>query len=271
MAVDMAVLLTDLEAETGVVDDMVAGLDAPAWDRATPAAGWAIRDQISHLAYFDAAAVVSARDPERFRAEAAALQAIGDGFPDVVAEQHRHLSPEQLLQWFRTDRRELVATFASLDPALRVPWYGPDMSAASALTARLMETWAHGQDIADALDIRREPAAGLRHIAHLGVRTFAFSFRQRGLDVPDAPVRVELVGPGGASWVWGEADAGDRISGPAEHFCLVVTQRRHVAETELVVHGPVAAQWMSIAQAYAGTPAPGRPAPAAAAQGGRYG
>ena len=271
MAVDMTVLLTDLETETAVVDAMVAGLDESAWDRATPAAGWAIRDQISHLAYFDAAAVVSASDPDRFRAEAAALQAIGAGFPDAIAEQHRDLPPAQLLQWFRTERRELAATFARLDPAQRVPWYGPDMSAASAVTARLMETWAHGQDVADALDLRRAPTAGLRHISHLGVRTLPFSFRQRELEVPDSPVRVELVGPRAASWTWGEADAVDRISGPAADFCLVVTQRRHVTDTELVVLGPVAAQWMSVAQVYAGAPAPGRPASAAAAQGRRHG
>ena len=266
MAIDMAVLLGDLETESAVVDAMVAGLDAPAWDRATPAAGWAIRDQISHLAYFDAAAIVSASDPDRFRADAAALQTIGEGFPDVVAEQHRHLPPAQLLQWFRTERSELIATFARLDPAQRVPWYGPEMSAASAVTARLMETWAHGQDIADALGIAREPTAGLRHISHLGVRTFAFSYRLRDLDVPDVPVRVELVGPGGESWTWGATDAVDRVSGPAADFCLVVTQRRNVADTELVVRGPVAAQWISLAQVYAGAPAAGRPAAEAAAR-----
>ena len=31
------------------------------------------------------------------------------------------------------------------------PWYGPSMSARSFVTARLMETWAHGMDVADAL------------------------------------------------------------------------------------------------------------------------
>ncbi|HEY4417880.1 MAG TPA: maleylpyruvate isomerase family mycothiol-dependent enzyme, partial [Pseudonocardia sp.] len=118
--------------------------------------------------------------------------------------------------------------------------------------------WAHGQDIADALGVRREPTDRLRHVAHLGVRTAGFSFALHGRAAPSVPVRVELVGPSGDVWAWGDADAADRVSGDALDFCLVVTQRRNVADTGLEVVGPVATEWISIAQAFAGEPGPGR-------------
>jgi uncharacterized protein (TIGR03084 family) len=122
-----------------------------------------------------------------------------------------------------------------------------------------METWAHGQDIADTLGVRRQPTARLRHVAHIGVSTFGFSFRLRGRAVPTAPVRIELTAPHGTRWSWGPAEADNKVCGPALDFCLVVTQRRHPIDTELTITGPVATEWMSIAQAFAGAPGPGRP------------
>jgi uncharacterized protein (TIGR03084 family) len=145
-----------------------------------------------------------------------------------------------------------------MDPSTRLPWYGPPMSAASSVTARLMETWAHGQDIADALGVTRQPTTRLRHVAHLGVATREFSFRLRGLPVPAAPVRVELTAPDGAIWAWGPADAPERVAGSAVDFCLLVTQRRHQADTGLLTSGRAAAEWLAIAQAFAGPPGPGR-------------
>jgi len=251
-------LLADLTAETSVVDAMLAGLAGADWERPTPAAGWAIRDQVSHLAYFDQAAALAATRPGKFGRQTAQLAALGPDLADVIAGQHRGDEPAALLSWFRTARAALVAVFAGLDPGTRVPWYGPPMSIASSATARLMETWAHGQDIADALGIGREPAMRLRHIAHLGVRTLGFSFQVHGLPVPAGPVRVELTAPDGSLWHWGPAAAADQVTGPAEDFCLVVTQRRHRAATRLQVTGPVATQWMSLAQAFAGPPGPGR-------------
>ena len=65
---------------------------------------------------------------------------------------------------------------------------------------------------------------------------------------------------------WGPSDAANTVRGPAEDFCLVVTQRRNVKDTGLAVTGPVATEWMTVAQAYAGAPGPGRPARAEAAR-----
>jgi uncharacterized protein (TIGR03084 family) len=133
------------------------------------------------------------------------------------------------------------------------------MSAASSLTARLMETWAHTQDIADALGVTREPTARLRHVAHIGVGARAFSYAVRGQPEPTVPVRVELSGPDGVRWTWGPEDTENRVTGPALDFCLLVTQRRHRDDVALAIDGPAATQWMAIAQAFAGTAGPGRP------------
>jgi uncharacterized protein (TIGR03084 family) len=258
MAVDMRVLLADLLAETRVVESLVAGLDDDAWDLPTPARGWAIRDQISHLAYFDEAATLAATDPDAFRAAAAELMAVGAGFPDEVAARYRTLPPADLLAWFGQARGDLTTVFTDLDPKARLPWYGPDMSAASSVTARLMETWAHGQDVADTVGVQREPTVRLRHVAHLGVSTFGFAYLLNGRTVPDTPVRVELTAPDGDVWTWGPVDAEDTVRGAALDFCLAVTQRRHLSDTALQVSGPVATEWMAIAQAFAGAPGPGR-------------
>ena len=258
MAADLHALLADLDAESRVVADLIAPLDPTDWDRPTPAAGWAIRDQISHLAYFDETTTLAVTDPERFRRDAVELTALGPDFPDAIAREYAKISTNEVSNWFRHARAELLTAFAGCDPKQRMPWYGPDMSAASAVTARLMETWAHGYDIADALGTRPEPTARLRHIAHLGACTFGFAFTLRGRPVPTTPVRVELAAPDGASWVWGPPAASDRVTGPALDFCLAVTQRRNLADLALDVSGPVAAEWMSIAQAFAGAPGPGR-------------
>jgi uncharacterized protein (TIGR03084 family) len=156
----------------------------------------------------------------------------------------------------------MLAMFLALEPTQRVPWFGPDMSAPAALTARIMETWAHGQDVADALGVTRVPTRALRQVAHICVRALPNSFRTQRLPVPDIAVRVALTGPDGDEWVWGEdpdtAAATESVTGAAEEFCLVATQRRHVADTSLAITGAVAEQWMAIAQAFAGPAGAGR-------------
>jgi uncharacterized protein (TIGR03084 family) len=270
-AVTVGRLTADLTAETSELAAVLSRLRPPDWGRDTPAAGWTVRDQVTHLAFFDDATRLAVTDPVAFVAQRAELLALGDRFPDVVAARYRHLPGRDCLDWFLSSRDALLAACQAADPRARLPWYGPDMGLASSVTARLMETWAHGQDILDALGMRREPTARLRHIADLGVRTFAFSFRLRGRPVPDVRVRVELSGPGSQDspagpdsprwqrWSWGPGDAADRVEGDAHEFCLVITQRRNVADTGLTVTGPVAAEWLTIAQAFAGAATDTRP------------
>ncbi|HEU0240133.1 MAG TPA: TIGR03084 family metal-binding protein [Micromonosporaceae bacterium] len=253
-----AALVADLGAESDDLDAMLTPLDATHWRLLTPAIGWTIADQVSHLAYFDEAAHAAATDPDRFRRELAQLVADGIDLPDRIAVRYRGMPGDELLSWWRRARSTLLDTFAALDRSLRLPWYGPEMSVASSVTARIMETWAHGQDIADALGRIRPATNRLRHIAHLGVRTTGFAFAINGREPPTAPIRVELDAPDGGMWTWGPAGAGNVVRGPAVDFCLVVTQRRHRDDTRLTSVGPVANEWIGISQAFAGPPGPGR-------------
>jgi uncharacterized protein (TIGR03084 family) len=254
MGLDYPGLLADLRDESDRLAEHLDGLAYEQWGLATPAHGWAIQDQISHLAFFDDAARLALTQPQDFRTLAQRLVARGMDFPDRIAAHHRILAPDALLAWFVAARRDLLAGFTDEDPRRRLPWFGPDMSVASSATARLMETWAHGRDVYDALGVQHPPSPGLRNIAHLGVTTFGFAHTLNGLDVPDEPLRVELLCPDGQSWFWGPADASNRVSGPALDFVLTVTQRRHWTQTALVATGPVASRWLDIAQAFAGAP-----------------
>jgi uncharacterized protein (TIGR03084 family) len=255
---DIHALLDDLMQETALLVGVLEGQDEAAWSSPTPAEGWKVVDQITHLAYFDEAAVQAALDPTAFNeAKAEAIRNV-DGFSNSVARRFAGVTGPEALSWFRQARGELVRVYTKIDPASRIPWYGPDMSPASAVTARIMETWAHGQDIMDALAIRRQESPGLRQVAHLGFRTLGHSFVSHGRPVPADAVRVVLTAPDGEIWAWGPDAATDEITGPARDFCLVVTQRRHPDDTELVARGAVAAEWLTIAQAFAGPSGSGR-------------
>ncbi|MFB8169017.1 TIGR03084 family metal-binding protein [Kitasatospora purpeofusca] len=255
-------LLADLRAESEVLDGLVAGLEPDGWALDTPAAGWTVAHQIAHLAWTDDWSELAARDPEAFVADsrrifgellAAGADPVEDGAARGAAEE-----PAALLTRWRAGRERLATALAAVPADTRLPWLGPPMKAPSMATARLMETWAHGQDVADALGAVREPSARLRHVAHLGVRTLGFAFTVHGLPAPSAPVRVELTAPDGGLWTWGPEGAVDRVSGPALDFCLLVTQRRHRDDLALTAVGEVATAWLPIAQAFAGPPGKGR-------------
>jgi uncharacterized protein (TIGR03084 family) len=243
-------LLDDLAAEHDALDGVLAKVDD--WEQATPAAGWTIVDCLAHLWHFDWRASVAATEPDRFTAELAS-----EG--QLVAESHRraHELGSALRGEWRTRAAEMIHALASGDPKARVPWYGPPMSLNSFVTARLMETWAHGQDIVDALGLEPIASERLQHVAFIGVRARPFCYVNRGRDVPDGDVRVELVAPGGETWAWGESST-DTVRGSALGFCLAVTQRRHRDDTDLVIEGPLAEDWMAIAQSFAGPPTDGR-------------
>ncbi len=258
MAVRIPDLCADLDQETAVLVDQLQQLDDSAWTTPTPAAGWTVKDQIGHLAFFDGAVVEAVTDPDRFRSEFAESSKRAGSLVDAITTANQHRSGADVLGWFGSARAAMITAFKAADPSVRVPWYGPDMSIASALTARIMETWAHGQDVFDGLGAQHPVTGALRQVAHIGVRALPNSYITKGLPVPTDLVRVELVGPDSDVWVWGPDDAPNRVTGLAEEFCLVVTQRRHVSDTNLLTTGIVAAEWMTIAQAFAGPPGGGR-------------
>ena len=258
----MQSICDDLAAEHRDLDDVVGRLDATDWLIPTPSPRWAIRDQISHLWFFDQRALLALTDPDAFAADA--LWMMSNGGIDSSVQPGRSIEPAELLTRWREDRQRLVDAASVLDPSTRVPWYGPAMAARSFVTARLMETWAHGQDVVDALGVTRTPTARLRHVAHIGVRARPFSYSVNNMTMPPVEVAVRLTGPGGEAWSWGETEPDDAngpansVTGDALDFCLVVTQRRHLADTRLDVVGEAAAEWMGIAQAFAGGAGKGR-------------
>lgn len=253
-----ASLLRDLDNETADLVAALDGLPTAQWAGATPAEGWNIHDQVVHLAYFDDLAVLGFTHPEKFRAASDRLLATGNDWVDQISHKRTLLDPEATLRWFTDGRAALGRVFAEVGPGARSQWFGPSMSAASSATARLMETWAHGQDIYDALGLTHAVTDRVRHVCHLGVITRGFAFDLRGLEVPREEVRVELLAPSGQVWTWGPVDAADRVTGQANDFALVVTQRRHRADTTLQATPGAAEQWLQIAQAFAGTTGGGR-------------
>jgi uncharacterized protein (TIGR03084 family) len=251
-------MVADLRAESDDLDSIVADLPAERWAAATPAAGWTIAHQIAHLLWTDRVALVAVTDEAGFAAvlEQAAKDPLG--FVDAGADELAAIPPDRLLADWRQTRSRLHAELLSVADGRKLPWFGPPMSAASMATARLMETWAHGLDVADTLGVTRPATARLRSIAHIGVRTRDFAFSINGLTPPTEPFRVELRAPDGSVWEWGPDAAAQRVTGSAEDFCMLVTQRRPRAELDVQAVGADAETWLGIAQAFAGPPGPGR-------------
>jgi uncharacterized protein (TIGR03084 family) len=252
-------LLDDLRAESDRLWNVVSGLDDDGWITPTPATGWTVATQIAHLLWTDEVAVVAATDKDAW--DALVRQALEDptGYVDKAAHEIARLSPEAMLARWGEAREALPRALREYPEGERMPWFGPPMSPASMATARFMETWAHALDVYDALEVVPEISDRIRHVTHLGVRTRSFAFSVHGLEAPAEEFRVELTAPSGELWAWGPEDAAQSVRGPALDFCLLVTQRVHREDTELVATGAEAERWLTIAQAFAGPAGGGRP------------
>ncbi|MEU4147214.1 TIGR03084 family metal-binding protein [Streptomyces parvulus] len=255
---DPTPVIDDLREESEELDALVARLSPEEWGLATPAPGWTVAHQVAHLAWTDRAALAAVTDEAAFRGFVEQALAAPDRYVDEGAEEGARQEPAALLAAWRGGRAALESALRRAAPGARFPWYGPPMAVASMATARLMETWAHGLDVADALGVVRPPTARLRHIARIGVRARNFAYAAHGLTPPGAEFRVELTGPEGDLWAYGPEDAPQRVTGPALDFCLLATQRAHRADLALTAEGPDADRWLDIAQAFAGPPGAGR-------------
>jgi uncharacterized protein (TIGR03084 family) len=251
-------VLSDLTAEGDRLESIVAGVDEEGWRTPTPAPGWTVATQVAHLAWTDEVAVAAATDKTAW--DAVVTEAIQDpeGFVDAEALRGAEASPADLLTRWRAARPALAQALREVPTGEKLPWFGPPMSPTSMATARFMETWAHSLDVHEALGVEPERTDRIRHVTHLGVRTRNFAYSVHGLDAPAEEFRIELTAPSGDLWTYGPEDSAQTIQGSAWDFCLLVTQRVHRRDTDLVAQGRDANEWLSIAQAFAGPPGPGR-------------
>ena len=245
-----------LRDECLALDRLLTALPTGEWERRTDFFAWTIRDEVMHLHLVDLFALQSVESRDQFLDTARQVRAAQAQGVELSAQMRTRFgaqSPMAMLSTWRTTWQVLCDRAAVEDPKRRVAWFGPDMSLRSLVGARQMEVWAHGQDILDVLRVRRMNNDSIYNICDLGVRTFEWSFRNRGESVqPEAP-SVVLTSPSGLEWVW-NSGRGESVAGSAEDFAMVVTQRRNVADTQLRVHGSGAQRWMEIAQCFAGAP-----------------
>jgi uncharacterized protein (TIGR03084 family) len=247
----------DFRDETLALHALIAPLDAAALARPTAFKRWTVEDVVGHLHFWNRGADLALADPAAFAAlakEAMAFLATGRALRDFERRQLDGLAGAALVTAWRDFALEMTERFAAADPAARVAWVGPAMSVRSSITARLMETWAHGQAVYDLLGVVRRNTDRIRNIAHLGAGTYEWSFKLRGETPPAPKPHLRLEAPSGAVWTWNAPSETDLIEGLAEEFCQVVTQTRNVADTRLRVVGRSAAAWMAVAQCFAGGP-----------------
>ncbi|MFI6996345.1 TIGR03084 family metal-binding protein [Nocardia sp. NPDC050175] len=242
------VALPDLVAEGYELDALVSA--QADWSKDTPAVGWTIAHQIAHLASADANVLIAIRTPEAFDAVLKHAETLGPQYRDIDAAEGAALPRAELLEQWRAGRIEVAAALRDIPLDQPFPWYGSELTAKLAVPLRLMETWAHGQDIFDTLGVTRHATSRLRPIASMGVAGRELSFYTAELPTPAEPFRVELTGPDGTIWAWGPADAEQRVQGSALDFGLRVTQRRTLAETDLTAVGADAQKWLDIARIF---------------------
>jgi len=245
-------------AEGAAVDRLVASLDAAQWSSPTPAPGWTVAHQIAHLAATFRLAALAAARPEAFTKVMSGLGANFEANVDHALAEYLAEEPDVLLSRWRSERAAAEDALRALPPDTLVPWLVRPIPASVLAAAGMTELIGHGQDIADALGVERRRTDRIGHVVAFAVRTWDFGYLARGLQPPEVPFRFELTAPSGQRWEFGPADSTQRITGPAADFCLLVTRRRHRADLSVVATGEEADRWLDIAQAYRGSPGPGR-------------
>ncbi|TNJ42079.1 TIGR03084 family metal-binding protein [Phaeobacter sp. B1627] len=248
----------DFHEEQEVLAAVLNGQPDTIFDARTQFKGWTVNDVLGHLHFFNAVAEAALSGAEAFDAM------VGPKIMDLAAGGQilemqyawlDGLSGRALFAEWREGAGRLAAACTTANPKARIKWFGPGMSVLSAITARQMETWAHGQEIFDLLGVQRKETDRIRNIAHLGVATFGWSYQVRGLAVPTSPPYVVLTAPSGDIWRWNEPQDTNRVEGSAVEFAQVVTQVRNLADTQVRTTHGTAHAWMLQAQCFAGPPA----------------
>ncbi|ADJ48586.1 wyosine base formation [Amycolatopsis mediterranei S699] len=256
---DTTGVIDDLTAEGAAVDALVADLPEAGWDAPSPAPGWTVRHQIAHLAFIFRIAGLAAAQPEAFIEMTKAVANVGfDNAVEAALQEFIHDPTEVLLSRWRAERDAAIKALAAVPGDKLVPWLVNPLPPYVLACAGMMELFAHGQDVADALGVRIERTDRIKHLAGFAVRVRDFGYEARNLTPPAEEFRFELTAPSGALWTFGPADAQQRVTGSAEDFCLLATRRRHRFDLDVRAKGTLADQWLDIAQAYRGAAGEGR-------------
>jgi uncharacterized protein (TIGR03084 family) len=245
----------DFRAEADVLHEFLTTLPAADWDRPTGFLGWTPWDVVAHLHYFDLVSRLSLEGEEAFQPKRDALikkLMARQTNREIARGELGELTPEALLEKWQTTYVKLTNELSASDPKRRLPWFGPDMGVRMFTTARYMEVWAHSQEIYDLLGVERTYDDRIRNIVAIGMKTFGWTFVNRGEEVPGPPPYVRLEAPSGEVWEYGEPSDEESVKGSAVEFCHVVTQGRNIADVNLAVKGSVATRWMAVAQCFAG-------------------
>lgn len=251
-------VFSDLASEAEEVDRLVADLDAERWRLPTPAPGWTIANQIAHLSFIFRIAGMAAADPEGFKTLAAGAAKDFNGAVNAALADYADHSYEELVARWRDERDACIKSLAAVPNGQVVPWLVNPLPPAILACAGIMELFAHGQDIADALEVRPVRTDRIRHLVEFAVLTRDFGYQARGLTPPPEEFRFEITAPSGEAWRYGPAGSPQVVSGPAVDFCLLVTRRRHRADLAVRASGDLADRWLDVAQAYRGPAGPGR-------------
>ena len=244
----------DFRAESKALYALLNDVDTDAFDAPTQFKDWTINSVLQHLFFWNQMAGLQLTDEAELTRRLDAVLTAKGGMRTFESDHFNGLAGRELLEQWHGDVDRIADVFANANPKARLKWAGPEMSARSSITARLMETWAHGQEVYDHLGVDRQNEDRIQNIVILGVNTFGWSYKVRRETPPGPLPYLVLNAPSGAVWTYGEDTGSDRISGSAEEFCQVVTQTRNIADTRLSVTGPVATDWMSKAQCFAGSP-----------------
>lgn len=263
----LATVVEDLREEAAELDSLAADLAPADWQRVTAFKAWTVYDVIAHLHLSDHMGLAALSGEAAFQALMQDMRASGTDMAGFARRWLEGVEGAQLHRRWRDTMTALCDGLAAADPAKRLPWVGPGMKPRMFATARQMETWAHGWELYDLLGVPRRHGARLENIATIGVRTFGWTFSNRDLAVPEVVPFVGLTGPAGEHWTWNDPACPERVEGDAVAFCQVVTQVRHVDDTDLTVTGDVARRWMAMAQCFAGPPVD-PPAPGSRVPGG---
>jgi uncharacterized protein (TIGR03084 family) len=218
--------VADLTAEHRALASLLTSMSTGDWGRASAAAGWTIRDQVAHLADTEEVAADTLTGGPRAFAHAVSGYRTAEEFTAAGCRRGDGRSPAELIRWWADASARTRELLARQDPGQRVAW-GFGLPAETFAAARLMEHWAHGLDIRDALGLPVTETARLRHVAALGLGTLRYALARARVRWPAGrALRLELADADGTCYRFGPPDATDVLRGPLLEWCRTAVQRR---------------------------------------------